>query len=90
MSLSKNDFLVKTLGKNTILSPFNLANNIGDGIIDYQSDKQRVLFQNSFIGFEEIDSNLSFEIAGPREKLHFDPSTVKLRNCKLWRIMSWH
>jgi len=67
------DFTIATLGNCTIPSPVNVSY--------YVPEKRRLLF-NTYI--DEFDflrsldgSPLSFEMAGPREKIYFDPSKTK-------------
>jgi len=74
-------FEVKSLGKCTFNSSIQLGNENGDGIYNYINDKERVLFDkdlDSFIRFkDEGVIPLSFEKAGPREFIFFDPANTK-------------
>lgn len=77
-----NDFNVSVLGKCSIKSPLNLAKKEGSGIFTYIKDDERILYDislESFIKHKSIDElPLSFEKAGPREHIFFDPSKTKV------------
>lgn len=73
--LSFEDFKVKTLGKADILSPMELSTTYGDGIINFTSEETRVPYKlrsDCYAGTE----SLSFEMAGPRKQIYFDPQEV--------------
>lgn len=75
------DFLVKVLGNATVKSPLKLSSKKGDGVYDYVTDNDRILYNSSLESFfkckESGDIPLSFEKAGPREFLYFDPAKTK-------------
>lgn len=67
------DFFISNLGKRLIKSPLNISN--------FTPDKKRLLF-NSYLDnyLSCVDKNgqpLSVELAGPREKIFFNPSRTK-------------
>ncbi|MEW5945475.1 MAG: 6-phosphofructokinase, partial [bacterium] len=66
----RNDFTVPTLGKATIPNPAKAA--------FYHDDDDRILYDIRAAGcratFEKGEAPPSFEPAGPREKIYFDPS----------------
>jgi len=67
--------VVKTLGKAKFQSPLRLSTVAGDDIADYVPDDTRVLFDIIVPpGQKTPQSLVSFERAGPREKLYFDPA----------------
>ncbi len=72
---------IQNLGKCTIPSPIELSKIAGDKIVNYVKDEERVLFDDCIKSFykyvksEKIPP--SFEKAGPREKIFFDPSKLK-------------
>ncbi len=76
------EFIVDQLGNNTIKSPLNLSKKKGDGIFNYIEDDERILFDNNlkhFIAYKAKESSpVSFEKAGPKEKIYFDPSKTKV------------
>lgn len=76
------DFLVPRLGKCTVPSPLNLSKVLGDGIFNYIQDDERILYNPEVSYFNECRANgtepLSFEKAGPREHIYFDPTKTKV------------
>jgi 6-phosphofructokinase 1 len=67
------DFSIKNLGKRLIKSPLNISN--------FTQDKKRLLF-NSYLdnylsSTDKEGQPLSVELAGPRDKIYFDPSQIK-------------
>src|SRR5208282_224139 len=67
------DFFISNLGKRLIKSPLNISN--------FTPDKKRLLF-NSYLDnyLSCVDKNgqpLSVELAGPRDKIYFNPSRTK-------------
>ena len=71
--MEKNDFIVERLGKNKIASPYNMGKFI--------DDDARVVYDMEVSKIEKCAGNLeellSFEMAGPREKIFHDPSWSK-------------
>lgn len=69
----KCDFTIQTLGNPTISSPLSVSYFTGDN--------NRILFNNylqHYADFKTPDGlPLSVEVAGPREKIFFDPSKTK-------------
>ena len=76
------EFEVKVLGKGTVKSPLHLSNHKGDGVFDYVNDDDRVLHNASFDNFKHCketgEEPISFEKAGPREFLFFEPAKTKV------------
>jgi 6-phosphofructokinase 1 len=72
---------VRTLGNNMYPSPLKLSKVQNDGIFNYVGENDRILYDASLNGFRESVNNntepVSFEKAGPREKLFFNSSEVK-------------
>ena len=77
-----NEFLVRNLGKRTIKSPLKLSNVKGDGVFDFVRDEDRILFDNSLaVVKNQVESGqepFSFERAGPREYLYFEPAKTRV------------
>jgi 6-phosphofructokinase 1 len=77
----KSRFNIKKLGSCKIPSPLKLSKVAGDDIFDYIVDSDRVLYDQSLDSFkkhmDEGKEPLSFEKAGPREFLCFDPKKTK-------------
>jgi 6-phosphofructokinase 1 len=80
--LENKDFEVQRLGKCTVPSPLNLSREDGDGVFNYITDDERVLLDASLSNYrkcQEMNQEpLSFEKAGPKEKIYFDPSKTKV------------
>lgn len=79
--LSIDEFKVPRLGKCSIPSPLNLSKELGDGIFNYIQDDERIILNPNIRYYEEcLKQNiepLSFEKAGPKEFIYFDPSKTK-------------
>ncbi|MBU1105611.1 MAG: ATP-dependent 6-phosphofructokinase [Candidatus Riflebacteria bacterium] len=82
MELKHEDLVIQTLGKPLIESPLKLSKIDGDFLTNYVEEKERVLYHNSLCKIqEEIATGhdpLSFEKAGPREKIFFDPAHTRV------------
>ena len=67
------DFTIASLGRPTITSPLRISN--------FTHDKKRLLFKNHNDDFDawkdKMGRPLSVELAGPREKIFFQPSKTK-------------
>ncbi len=74
-------FIVPKLGKCTIESPLNLSKILGDGIFNYVQDEERIVMKSDIRYYKScIEQNIepvSFEKAGPREFIYFDPAKTK-------------
>ncbi|MCB1194875.1 ATP-dependent 6-phosphofructokinase [bacterium] len=72
-------FAIESLGEPQYLSPLGLSNTFGDDHCNYVSDEQKLqynVFQlDGMLDSDQIPNynDLAFEVAGPREKLFFDP-----------------
>jgi 6-phosphofructokinase 1 len=68
-----NDFTIHDLGEKTIPSPVNVSY--------YTSDSKRILFNIYLEHYKDLTAPdgtpLSIEVAGPREKIFFDPAQTK-------------
>jgi 6-phosphofructokinase 1 len=77
----KLNFKVENLGASTVCSPLNLNTKKGDEIYNYVDDSDRVLYHNTLreVGafYRAKKRPPSFEMAGPRQKIYFDPSKTK-------------
>ncbi len=75
------EYDVRKLGKCTVSSPLNLSKKVGDGIFNYIKDDERIIKDTSLNNFNECLEKgikpVSFEKAGPKEYIFFDPSKVK-------------
>lgn len=75
--ISQADLKVKTLGERTIASPLGLSTTVGDDIADYVRDDARVLYDVEVRGDEPLRHDLRFEMAGPRQRIFFDPAKTR-------------
>lgn len=82
VKLTHSDLIVKELGRCTVQSPLHLSHTVGDDIYDYVKDTDRVLLENSLESFirhrDSGETPLSFEKAGPRELIYFEPAKTKV------------
>lgn len=75
------DFIVPQLGKCTIPSPLSLSKVSGDGVFNYIQDGERIIMNPNIRNFnaclKKSIEPISFEKAGPKEHIYFDPSKTK-------------
>ncbi len=71
------DFTIETLGESTVDSPVSLSKTVGDYVADYVDDSQYVLYDIESDGLSQTHRAGKMEVAGPREKIYFDPDAVK-------------
>jgi 6-phosphofructokinase 1 len=80
--MKPEDFEVKILSHPAVKSPLKLSSTHGGGMYDYVTDKDRVLYDASLENFFKYKENneipVSFERAGPREFLYFEPAKTKV------------
>jgi 6-phosphofructokinase 1 len=72
--LTPEQLRVSNLGECRFPSPLKLSVARGDGIGDFTPDGARLLHRADFVVGEEVRMDLSFEKAGPRERIYFDPA----------------
>lgn len=75
----KYDFSIPSLGKANIPSPIKMSNVYGDSLANYVRDSEAILYNiNTKKGDKDfqVEANHLLEIAGPREKIFFNPSHV--------------
>ncbi|MBM4158077.1 MAG: ATP-dependent 6-phosphofructokinase [Ignavibacteria bacterium] len=76
------DFKIPVVGKPAIKSPLLLSKVEGDGVFDYIESSDRVLYDPTLDNFykskNENTEPLSFEKAGPKEFIYFDPPKTKV------------
>jgi 6-phosphofructokinase 1 len=76
------DLNIERIGPAKIKSPLRLSTQIGDKVANFIEDDERVLFDVFYRQCEDCQKEglstnpLSFERAGPREKIYFDPSKM--------------
>ncbi len=76
------DFLVKSLGKGSVDSPLKKADYCDASLSRFVNDNERILYDVSFDYFnrcrETGEMPVSFEKAGPRETIFFEPAKTKV------------
>ena len=78
------DLSISRLGDAKIRSPLNLSTHLGDSVCNFVPDDRRVLYDVSLESCKACvreghgEFPLSFEKAGPRELIYFDPSKVRV------------
>ena len=78
------DFTIDRLGEAKLKSPIRMSKSGGDGVADYVKDTDRILYS---IETEEVDGAVrpvhsdTLELAGPREKIYFNPAHVHAAIC---------
>jgi 6-phosphofructokinase 1 len=82
MNYKSEEFIVSTLGRCTVQSPLKLSKKQGDGVFDYVQDDERIVVKSTINYFKQcIMDNIepvSFEKAGPKEMIYFDPVKTKV------------
>ena len=80
--MNHKDFEVKTLGKGTVKSPFKQSFRDNGLVYEFVKDTERVLHDTSLANFLACQKSgeipISFEKAGPREFLFFEPAKTKV------------
>jgi 6-phosphofructokinase 1 len=76
------DFLVASLGKAGVLSPLKNNQRADSPIYKFVSEKERILYDISLENFTTClktgETPVSFEKAGPREHIFFEPAKTKV------------
>ena len=78
------DFNIDSLGESKIPSPIRMSSRDGDGVANYVYDTDRILYSIETV---EKDGNSqplhddTVEVAGPREKIYFNPAHVHAAIC---------
>jgi 6-phosphofructokinase 1 len=76
------DFLVTSLGKGRVVSPLKKNQRLDSPIYKFVNDTERILYDVSLENFnncrETGETPISFEKAGPRESIYFEPAKTKV------------
>ncbi len=75
----KYDFSIPSLGKAKIPSPIKMSTVYGDTIANYVRDEEAILYHITAVRDEKnsgVDTSHLLELAGPREKIFFNPVHV--------------
>jgi len=73
--LQEKDFLIKTLGKATVISPIEFSTTHGDGIVNFIEDDVTIPYSIQSCGDSSV-RGLAFESAGSRKMIYFQPDNV--------------
>lgn len=80
--MNNTDFSIKALGSATVKSPLAQAVRNYSPLYKFVDDTERILYDVSLDNFhrcrESGEEPLSFEKAGPREKIFFEPAKTKV------------
>jgi len=76
------DFLVSSLGKGNVISPLKHTRRVENPVYKFVNDSERIIYDVSLENFrnchESGDNPVSFEKAGPREIIYFEPAKTKV------------
>jgi 6-phosphofructokinase 1 len=76
------DFLVSSLGKCGVSSPLKRTHRVENPIYNFVDDSERILYDVSLENFNKCRETgelpVSFEKAGPRENIYFQPAKTKV------------
>lgn len=76
------DLLVTTLGKGSVVSPLKVSQREDSPVYKFVSDNERILYEVTLESFNRDKENgvtpVSFEKAGPRETIFFEPAKTKV------------
>jgi len=79
---TNHSFAIECLGPSKVRSPINLGTEPGDLLADFTDDDARVVVPLELREIQEWvkrgEDPPSMEVAGPREKIYFDPSKLKV------------
>jgi 6-phosphofructokinase 1 len=76
------DFLVSSLGKGGVISPLKHTRRVDNPVYKFVDDSERILYDVSLDNFRKCHETgelpVSFEKAGPRENIYFEPAKTKV------------
>jgi len=77
-----DDFIVSTLGKGNVISPLKTGQRTESQIYKFIGDDERVIYDVSSENYEHCRDTgitpVSFEKAGPKEMIYFEPAKTKV------------
>lgn len=78
MNIDNSDFEIEVLGECAVKSPLSLSTKNSDNIANFTKNGQRAIL-NARVQREDLDgfNPILLEIAGPREKIYFEPEKVR-------------
>lgn len=76
------DFLVSSLGNSNVLTPLKKGQRADSPVYKFVKDDERIMYDVSLDHFNRMRKNdkdpVSFEKAGPKENLYFEPAKTKV------------
>ena len=76
------DFLITTLGKGNVISPLKQSQRTDSPVYKFVKDDERILYEVSLESFQKYQEKgvlpVSFEKAGPKETIYFEPAKTKV------------
>jgi 6-phosphofructokinase 1 len=76
------DFLITTLGKGNVLTPLKQSQRTDSPVYKFVNDDERILYEVTLESFEKCKEKgvmpVSFEKAGPKETIFFEPAKTKV------------
>jgi 6-phosphofructokinase 1 len=76
------DFLVSSLGKGNVISPLKASQRPDSPVYKFVEDDERILYDITFDNFRKCKETdeipVSFEKAGPKETIFFEPAKTKV------------
>jgi len=76
------DFLITSLGKGNVISPLKQSHRPNSPVYKFVKDDERILYDVSLDNFRKCQDSgkvpVSFEKAGPRETIFFEPAKTKV------------
>jgi 6-phosphofructokinase 1 len=76
------DFLVSSLGKGGVVSPLKHTRRVDNPVYKFVDDSERILYDVSLDNYKKCHETgelpVSFEKAGPRENIYFEPAKTKV------------
>jgi 6-phosphofructokinase 1 len=76
------DFLLSSFGKGSVVSPLKLNQRTDSPVYKFVDDKERILYDVSLENFNNCKKSgeepISFEKAGPKENIFFEPAKTKV------------
>src|SRR5674536_304076 len=82
LKMKYEDLLVTSLGKGGVISPLKNTQRADSPVYKFVSDNERILYDVSLDNFNKCietgEVPVSFEKAGPRENIFFEPAKTKV------------
>lgn len=76
------DFLVSSLGRGSVVSPLRHTRRADNPVYKFVDENERIIYDVSLENFKKChetgDLPVSFEKAGPRENIYFEPAKTKV------------